>query len=40
MQKNVPDHAPEDLIGRYTVPKEGGGKTTRRRLPKVAPITS
>jgi bifunctional non-homologous end joining protein LigD len=28
MQKNVPDHAPEDLIGRYTVPKEDGGTTT------------
>ncbi len=28
MQKNVPDHAPEDLIGRYEVPKEGGGTTT------------
>ena len=28
MQKNVPDHAPEDLIRRYTVPKEGGGTTT------------
>lgn len=28
MQKNVPEHAPEDLIGRYTVPKEDGGTTT------------
>lgn len=27
MQKNVPDHAPDDLIGRYEVPKEGGGTT-------------
>jgi bifunctional non-homologous end joining protein LigD len=27
MQKNVPDHAPEDLIGRYQVPKEDGGTT-------------
>ena len=27
MQKNVPEHAPEDLIGRYEVPKEGGGTT-------------
>ncbi|MGH8871080.1 MAG: non-homologous end-joining DNA ligase [Acidimicrobiia bacterium] len=27
MQKNVPDHAPEDLIGRYEVPKEDGGTT-------------
>jgi len=27
MQKNVPDHASEDLIGRYEVPKEGGGTT-------------
>jgi bifunctional non-homologous end joining protein LigD len=28
MQKNVPDHAPEDLIGRHEVPKEDGGTTT------------
>jgi bifunctional non-homologous end joining protein LigD len=28
MQKNVPDHAPEEVIGRYTVPKEDGGTTT------------
>jgi bifunctional non-homologous end joining protein LigD len=28
MQKNVPDHAPADLIGRHTVPKEDGGTTT------------
>lgn len=27
MQKNVPDHAAEDLIGRHEVPKEGGGTT-------------
>ncbi len=27
MQKNVPEHAPDDLIGRYEVPKEGGGTT-------------
>ena len=27
MQKNVPEHAPEDLIGRFEVPKEGGGTT-------------
>jgi bifunctional non-homologous end joining protein LigD len=27
MQKNVPDHAPEDLIERHEVPKEGGGTT-------------
>ena len=27
MQKNVPDHAPEELIGRHEVPKEGGGTT-------------
>ncbi|MGH8949771.1 MAG: non-homologous end-joining DNA ligase [Acidimicrobiia bacterium] len=27
MQKNVPDHAPEELIGRREVPKEGGGTT-------------
>jgi bifunctional non-homologous end joining protein LigD len=27
MQKNVPEHAPEDLIGRHEVPKEGGGTT-------------
>lgn len=27
MQKNVPDHAPEDLIGRHEVPKEDGGTT-------------
>jgi bifunctional non-homologous end joining protein LigD len=27
MQKNVPDHAPEDLIDRYEVPKEDGGTT-------------
>lgn len=27
MQKNVPDHAPEELIGRYEVPKEDGGTT-------------
>jgi bifunctional non-homologous end joining protein LigD len=27
MQKNVPDHYPEDLIGRHKVPKEDGGTT-------------
>jgi bifunctional non-homologous end joining protein LigD len=27
MQKNVPDHAPADLIERHEVPKEGGGTT-------------
>jgi len=27
MQKNAPDHYPEDLIGRHEVPKEGGGTT-------------
>lgn len=27
MQKNVPDHASEDLIGRHEVPKEDGGTT-------------
>lgn len=27
MQKNVPDHADEDLIGRHQVPKEDGGTT-------------
>ena len=27
MQKNTPDHAPEGLIGRHEVPKEGGGTT-------------
>jgi bifunctional non-homologous end joining protein LigD len=27
MQKNAPDHAPEDLIDRYEVPKEDGGTT-------------
>ena len=27
MQKNVPDHAPEELIARHEVPKEGGGTT-------------
>jgi bifunctional non-homologous end joining protein LigD len=27
MQKNVPEHASEDLIRRYEVPKEGGGTT-------------
>lgn len=27
MQKNVPDHAPDDLIERREVPKEGGGTT-------------
>jgi len=27
MQKNVPDHYPEELIGRYEVPKEDGGTT-------------
>jgi len=27
MQKNVPDHAPEELIGRYEVAKEDGGTT-------------
>lgn len=27
MQKNVPDHYPEDFIGRHKVPKEGGGTT-------------
>jgi bifunctional non-homologous end joining protein LigD len=27
MQKNAPDHYPEDLIGRHELPKEGGGTT-------------
>jgi bifunctional non-homologous end joining protein LigD len=27
MQKNAPDHYPEDLIGRHEVPKEEGGTT-------------
>src|SRR3970040_290843 len=27
MQKNVPDHYPEALIGRHEVPKEDGGTT-------------
>ena len=27
MQKNAPDHYPEDLIARHEVPKEGGGAT-------------
>jgi bifunctional non-homologous end joining protein LigD len=27
MQKNAPDHYPEDLVGRHEVPKEGGGIT-------------
>jgi bifunctional non-homologous end joining protein LigD len=27
MQKNVPDHYPDDLIRRFEVPKEGGGTT-------------
>ena len=27
MQKNAPDHYPEDLIARHEVPKEGGGTT-------------
>jgi bifunctional non-homologous end joining protein LigD len=27
MQKNVPDHAPEELVGRFEVPKEDGGTT-------------
>lgn len=27
MQKNAPDHSPEDLIGRHEVDKEGGGTT-------------
>jgi bifunctional non-homologous end joining protein LigD len=27
MQKNVPEHAPEDLVRRHQVPKEGGGTT-------------
>jgi bifunctional non-homologous end joining protein LigD len=27
MQKNAPDHYPADLIGRFEVPKEGGGTT-------------
>lgn len=27
MQKNAPDHSPEDLIGRHEVPKEDGGTT-------------
>ena len=26
MQKNVPDHYPEDFIGRHEVPKEGLGE--------------
>lgn len=28
MQKNAPDHAPDDLIRRHEVPKEDGGSTT------------
>jgi bifunctional non-homologous end joining protein LigD len=28
MQKNAPEHFKDDLIGRHTVPKEGGGTTT------------
>jgi bifunctional non-homologous end joining protein LigD len=28
MQKNAPDHAPDELIRRHQVPKEGGGTTT------------
>ena len=39
MQKNVPDHAPEDLIGRYTVPKEDGGTTTYPMVDTVEGIT-
>ncbi|MDP9494985.1 MAG: ATP-dependent DNA ligase, partial [Actinomycetota bacterium] len=27
MQKNAPDHYPEDLVRRHEVPKEGGGTT-------------
>lgn len=27
MQKNVPDHAPAELVGRFEVPKEDGGTT-------------
>jgi bifunctional non-homologous end joining protein LigD len=27
MQKNAPDHYPDDIIGRHEVPKEGGGTT-------------
>lgn len=27
MQKNAPDHYPEDLVGRHELPKEGGGTT-------------
>lgn len=39
MQKNVPDHAPEDLIGRHTVPKEDGGTTTYPMVSTVEGIT-
>ncbi len=28
MQKNIPQHAPTDLVGRYQVPREEGGTTT------------
>ncbi len=27
MQKNAPDHYPDDLVGRHELPKEGGGTT-------------
>lgn len=39
MQKNVPDHAPEELIGRHEVPKEGGGTTTYPMVGSAAGIT-
>jgi bifunctional non-homologous end joining protein LigD len=39
MQKNAPDHYPEDLIGRFEVPKEGGGTTVYPVVETVEGIT-
>ena len=39
MQKNAPDHYPEDLIGRHEVPKEDGGTTVYPVVDSVEGIT-
>jgi bifunctional non-homologous end joining protein LigD len=39
MQKNAPDHYPEDLIGRHQVPKEDGGTTVYPVVDSVEGVT-
>jgi bifunctional non-homologous end joining protein LigD len=40
MQKNAPEHFKDDLIGRHTVPKEGGGTTTYPVVDKKKAVTA